>query len=255
MLYDPGALTEEQAEQVIGEKMMARINALNHWCQENGFILELHSTFYGTEEPIFKNGLYFFRTDEEHDSKAEILEDTNVPEKDLEYLENWVKNHPGYAGKLSKSYESYRNTAATVTGYPQLSAKTLLEYNHRGGDITIILCVPSIKEYKIGKERTDRFTFGTSRNFDPHVRRTIICKQTSSGEVVFESEYFYPTQSVLCAFDRGNIKIKFNKEYDETFYLDSRTPQTGSIKKGDLVKQLREAEQNLLPDNNQSPNR
>ena len=65
----------------------------------------------------------------------------------------------------------------------------------------------------------------------------------------YKSEYLYPPQSVLCAFDRRNNKIKYNQEYDETFYLDSNIPHNGNLKKGDLFTQLREAEQKFLSDN------
>ena len=54
MLYEEGTITEEQAEQIIGEKMMARLNSLNSWCKENGFRFCLHSTFRGVEKEIFK---------------------------------------------------------------------------------------------------------------------------------------------------------------------------------------------------------
>lgn len=255
MLYEEGTLTEEQAEQVIGEKMMARINSLNSWCKENGFRLCLHSTFKGVEKDIFKDGLNF-PVQSTFDSKEEILQDANISEKDLESLENWVKNHNGHAGKLSRIYETYPPVeTATVTGYTQLTAKDLLEYNHRGGDITVILCVPIKRIQSIGTGSSDEFRVGFSRHIDPYLRRTISCKQNQRGEFNYKSEYLYPPQSVLCAFDRDNIKIKFNQEYDETFYLDSSTPQNGNLKKGDLFTQLREVEQKFLSGNAQGRSR
>ena len=249
MLYEEGTITEEKAEQVIGEKMMARINSLNSWCKENGFRLCLHSTFKGVEKDIFKDGLNF-PVQSTLDSKEEILQDTNISKKDLESLESWVKNHNGHVGKLSKTYETYPPVETeTVTGYTQLTAKDLLEYNHKGGDITIILCVPVKRIQSIGKRISDEFRIGFSRHVDPYLRRTISCKQNQKGEFKYKSEYLYPPQSVLCAFDRSNIKIKFNQEYDETFYLDSNTHQNGNLKKGDLFTQLREADQNFLSGN------
>lgn len=255
MLYEEGTLTEEQAEQVIGEKMMARIKFLNSWCKKNGFRLCLHSTFKGVEKDIFKNGLNF-PIQSTFDSKEEILQDANISEKDLESLENWVKNHNGHAGKLPRTYETYLpGETATVTGYTQLTAKDLLEYNHKGGDITVILCVPFKRIQSIGKGTSDEFRVGFSRHIDPYLRRTLSCKQNQRGEFKYKSEYLYPTQSVLCAFDRDNIKIKFNQEYDETFYLDSSTHQNGNLKKGDLFTQIREVEQKFLSDNVQGRSR
>ena len=255
MLYEEGTLTEEQAEQVIGEKMMARINSLNSWCKENGFRLCLHSTFKGVQKKILKYELNL-PIKNKLKSKEEILQDANISEKDLESLENWVKNHNGHAGKLSRIYETYPPVeTATVTGYTQLTAKDLLEYNHRGGDITVILCVPIKRIQSIGTGSSDEFRVGFSRHIDPYLRRTISCKQNQRGEFKYKSEYLYPPQSVLCAFDRDNIKIKFNQEYDETFYLDSSTPQNGNLKKGDLFTQLREVEQKFLSGNVQGRSR
>ena len=124
-----------------------------------------------------------------------------------------------------------------------------------GGDITIILCVPTKRIQSIGKEITDEFRVGFSRHIDPYLRRTISCKQDQRGEFKYKSEYLYPPQSVLCAFDRDNIKIKFNHEYDETFYLDSSTPQNGNLKKGDLFIQLKDTEQKFLSSNAQGRSR
>ena len=45
MLYEEGQLTEIQAQQIIGEKMVARINFLNNWMNKNGYCVMLHSTY------------------------------------------------------------------------------------------------------------------------------------------------------------------------------------------------------------------
>ena len=59
----------------------------------------------------------------------------------------------------------------------------------------------------------------------------------------------------LYEFDRENIRIKFNNEYDETFYLDSSTPQKGKVQRGDLVKNLKNIEKLINKDNSQGISR
>ena len=58
-----------------------------------------------------------------------------------------------------------------------------------------------------------------------------------------EQKYFYPTEGILFAFDRDNIRIKFNDRYKETYYLDSTTQQTGKVKDGELLSVLRNVDQ------------
>lgn len=248
MLYEENSLTVEQAEQIIGEKMIKRIELLNDWVMINGYVILMHSTFKGIEKDIFLDGLKY-PVQSSFDSRDEILNDSNVSEKTLITLENWVENHSGHAGKLSKSYETYPPSECdTVTCYSQINAKKLLEYNHRGGNITIILCVPRKKIEKIGREN-DSFRAGFTRHIDPYLRRTISCRKNRDGEFRYKSEYFYPTQGILCAFDRENIRVKFNNKFDETFYLDSSTPQKGMIQKGDLLEPLKSIEQTYQQDN------
>ena len=255
MLYNEGDLTIEQAEQIIGKKMMQRIKFLNNWVKKNGYRIMLHSTFKGTEKDIFSEGLNY-PTHTSYDSRDEILEDSNVSENDLIHLEQWVKKNNGHAGKLSKTYETYPPTESdTVTGYTQISAKDLLEYNHRGGDITIILCVPVKRVESIGRESKDLYRLGFTRHIDPYLRRAISCKQNSDGSFGYRSEFLYPTQGILCAFDRDNIRIKFNNEYDETFYLDSTTPQKGQIKRGDLTASLTDRDKTHSQSNSQGTTR
>lgn len=43
-------------------------------------------------------------------------------------------------------------------------------------------------------------------------------------------------EGILFAFDRRRIKVKFNENFDETFYLDDTTPQKGVIKKEKYYK-------------------
>ena len=255
MLYEEGSLTVEQAEQIIGEKMRKRIEFLNDWVKKNGYRIMLHSTFKGIEKDIFLKGLNY-PIKSSFDSRDDILEDSNIPERDLISLEKWVENNNGHAGRLSKSYETYPPSECdTVTGYSQINAKDLLEYNHRGGNITIILCVPTKKVENIGRKPNDSFRVGFTRHIDPYLRRSISCKQNRDGKFKYKSEYFYPTQGILCAFDRENIRIKFNNEYDETFYLDSSTPQKGKVQRDDLVKNLKNIEKLINKDNSQGISR
>ena len=53
MLYEENSLTVEQAEQIIGEKMIKRIELLNDWVMINGYVILMHSTFKGIEKDIF----------------------------------------------------------------------------------------------------------------------------------------------------------------------------------------------------------
>lgn len=239
MLYENGTLTIEQANQIIGEKMMQRIAVINNWIKENRYMILMHSTFKGIEQSIFQNGLYY-PARSSFDSRDRILDDSNVPEKDLKALEEWAKNNHGSAGILSKVYETYPPAeSSTVCGFAQINAKKLLEYNHLGGNMTIILCVPRKDVTKIGREiSNDDFRMALSRSIDPYLRRAISCKQDENGEFKYKSKYFYPSQGILCAFDRNNIRIKFNQDYDETFYLDANCTQIGKVHKGDLLNQL-----------------
>ena len=52
-------------------------------------------------------------------------------------------------------------------------------------------------------------------------------------------------EGILFAFDRGRIKVKFNENFDETFYLDDTTPQKGRIKRGEVLQGLKNLEQQV----------
>src|SRR5699024_1242381 len=91
MLYEENSLTVEQAEQIIGEKMIKRIELLNDWVMINGYVILMHSTFKGIEKDIFLDGLKY-PVQSSFGSRDEILNDSNVSEKTLITLENWVEN-------------------------------------------------------------------------------------------------------------------------------------------------------------------
>ena len=96
----------------------------------------------------------------------------------------------------------------------------------------------------IGRPSNDPFQMGVTRVIDPYLRRSISCKQNTNGELRYGSKYFYPTEGILCAFDRRNNQIIFNNHYDESYYIDNNTPQNGKIKKGDLLTRLQSLNKN-----------
>ncbi len=247
MLYEKGKLTQEQADRIIGDKMLARIRFLNKWLSEHDYHLMLHSTYTPNINGIFTDGLSF-PVGVTFDSREEILEDSNVPEKDLIALEEYVKKNNGRSSHIKKAYETYYpcSTETTVTK-GNISAKDLLEYNHKGGNVTVVFCVPRKKVSKIGRDSQDIFAMGTSKRADPYLRRDISCRE-KDGELQYRSKYFYPTEGIIFAFDRDKIKIKFNDRFRETFYLDSTTQQTGNVKDGNLITMLRNIEQLMQSD-------
>lgn len=241
MLYNPGDLTEEQAEKIIGKKMIKKIKALNEWAKKNGYVILCHSTWKKHVDDIFEKGLNYNIPVEETETREGILEDTNVPESDLDLLEKWVKDNPKKQGTLSKIYETNPDIERdTVRGYPRITAKSLLEKNHQGGDITIIFCVPIKRDRPIGRKDTSVgvFSQSTKKHKDFYLRRKISGEKDANGKVSFTSKFLYPTQGILMAFDRESHKVKYNKSFDETFYLDSTMPQKRFIKRGDLTKEL-----------------
>lgn len=240
MLYEENQLTEEQAQQIIGEKMVARINFLNDWMSKNGYKVMLHSTWKGKVPDIMSKGLRLY-TSGGAESKDDILENCSISEQNLNQLESWVKSNRSN-GTFPIGFETYKPGKDTTVSYLQLSAKLLLEYNHQGADSTIVFCVPMKKEKRIGREVTDEFQLGTTRRYDPHLRRKIIGKLQKDGSVKFESEYSYPAEGMLFAFDRDKIRIKFNDRFDEEYYLDNTTPQRGKIHKGEVLQGLRNLE-------------
>lgn len=240
MLYEENQLTEEQAQQIIGEKMVARINFLNDWMSKNGYKVMLHSTWKEKVPDIMSKGLCLY-TSGGAESKDDILENCSISEQNLNWLESWVKSNRSN-GTFPIGFETYQPGKDTTVSYLQLSAKLLLGYNHQGADTTIVFCVPMKKEKRIGREVTDSFQLGTMRRYDPHLRRKITGKLQKDGSVEFESEYSYPAEGILFAFDRDKIKIKFNDRFDEEYYLDNTTPQRGKIHKGEVLQGLRNLE-------------
>ncbi len=61
MLYEEGELTQEQADRIIGDKMLARIRFLNKWLSEHDYHLMFHSTYTSNIKGIFADGLSFIR--------------------------------------------------------------------------------------------------------------------------------------------------------------------------------------------------
>ena len=93
MLYNEGNLTEEQAERIIGEKMMDRINAVNEWLEENNYFILLHSTVKENADDILSSEGLFFYNDSDV-SAEEIMAYSNVKEKDIIVtvkLDNYMK--------------------------------------------------------------------------------------------------------------------------------------------------------------------
>lgn len=241
MLYEEGQLTESQAQQIIGKKMVAMINFLNNWMRENGYCVMLHSTLKENVSSIISEEGLHYPIHETTDLRDEILGDCAISERNLDRLENWIKtNHRN--GGYTTGFETYCPSATDTTVLSgQLCAKQLLEYNHRGASTTIIFCVPKKKPKKIGRE--NMYRVGFTQKYDPYLRRKIRGVLQKDGSVKFKSTYSYPMEGILFAFDRGRIKVKFNENFDETFYLDDTTPQKGIIKRGELLQGLRNLEQ------------
>lgn len=249
MLYEEGQLTEEQAQQIIGEKMVARINFLNDWMNKNGYFVMLHSTFKSNVPMIISDEGLHYPIYETIDSKEIILDNCAISEQNLKRLESWIKNNHRNA-MFQTGFETYRpGEMATTVGYKQLSAKLLLEYNHRGADATIVFCVPMKKQKIIGRAIVDPFQV-TTRTYDPYLRRKISGKLQKDGSVEFKSTYSYPAEGILFAFDRDKIRIKFNENFDEEYYLDDTTPQLGNIHKGEVLQGLRNLEQQMNSNQN-----
>lgn len=244
MLYEVGQLTENQAQQIIGEKMVARINFLNNWMNKNGYCVMLHSTPKDNVLGIISEEGLHYPIYETTDSRDEILDDCNISERNLDRLEDWIKaNHRN--GGYTTGFETYSpGASATTVLRGQLSAKQLLEYNHKGASTTIIFCVPRKQLKKIGRENTS-YIGGVTRKYDPYLRRKISGLLQKDGSVKFKSTYSYPMEGILFAFDRDRIKVKFNENFDETFYLDDTTPQKCFVHKGEILQGLRSLEQQV----------
>ncbi len=254
MLYEEGQLTESQAQQIIGEKMVARINFLNKWCSENGYVIKLHSTFKGCVEGIFsKEGLHNDQAayiSEETDRK-QLFYHSNISEKELKFLEDWIKNNAG-KGKINgatisgKSYETDKPGNDVTKTYSQISSKLLLEYSKTGEENAIVvMCVPKKKSkgFTLSDDEFEKVS-GEYQQNDPYIRRMIGCRYDDRG-LVYISRFFYPQESILFAFDRENNRIKFNDSFDEEYYLDDTTPQKGIVHRGEVLQGLRNLEQQI----------
>ena len=241
MLYNEGNLTEEQAERIIGEKMMDRINAVNEWLEENNYFILLHSTVKQNADDILSSEGLFFYNDSDV-SAEEIMAYSNVKEKDIKSLEKWMRqNHSN--GEIRQLYESVKPIDRdTVSGYKKLSAKLLLEYNHMGFSTTVVFCVPRKVFNNPGNIMLqEKLEFGITRRYDPYLRRKLIGTFNSDGSIKFSSQYFYPREGILFAYDRNNNKIKINSNYDEEYYIDDNCYKKDGIHKGELVQILKEA--------------
>lgn len=243
MLYEEGQLTESQAQQIIGEKMVARINFLNNWMNKNGYCVMLHSTPKDNVSGIISEEGLHYPVYETIDSKDEILNDCAISERNLDRLADWIKTNRRNGGYTTRFETNSPGAQETVEFSGQLSAKKLLEYNHYGASTTIIFCVPRKQPKKIGQEKKHRVGF--TQKYDPYLRRKIRGLLQKDGSVKFKSTYSYPMEGILFAFDRGRIKVKFNENFDETFYLDDTTPQKGVIQKGEVLQGLRNLEQQV----------
>lgn len=256
MLYEEGQLTESQAQQIIGEKMVARINFLNKWCSENGYLIKIHSTYKGSVDGIFSEGLHNDQAayiNEETDRK-QLFYHSNISEKELKFLEDWVKNNAGQ-GRINgatisgKTFETDKPGNDVMKTCSQISSKLLLEYSKSGEEeATVVMCVPKkeCKSFAALGLSNDEFeqVSGEYQHSDPYIRRIIGCRY-EDGDLVYISRFLYPKECILFAFDRENNRIKFNDSFDETYYLDDTTPQKGIVQKGEVLQGLRNLEQQI----------
>lgn len=235
MAFDKNMLTEQQANTIIGNKNVLRIQALNEFANKYGYEFLFHSTFRDSVDGIFSEGIKYpaVYTDDRRD---DLLNNSSITEKDLMALENYVKKN-NVGAKLEKLYDTYAQGTATVECKQQISAKELLEYNHNGGSITIVLFVSKRKEKDFTKQLiTDEFALSTTMRIDPYLKRRVHCNLVG-GEFKYHSEYFYPIDGIAFAFDRDNYKIKINKNYDETYYLEPADKK--KVKKGTIIDILK----------------
>lgn len=247
MLYEKRNLTDEQAEKIIGEKMLARINAINKWAKENDYIIAFHSTYKSNVQGILQEGLKLYTgiySMGDIENRFEVLNNSSVSEKALDILEEEVRKTERRC-KITKLYDTYTPGKATTTGV-ELTAKELLGYNHNGGDVTIVLCYPR-KPTPNFRKTTASFLEGTySKHYDCGLRRSITAELSHDKTGIdYISKYLYPTEGILFAFDRDNIKIKMNKNFDETYYFDKNYIPKHDIQKGDLIKKIDEAVDSL----------
>lgn len=200
----------------------------------------LHSTPKDNVSGIISEEGLHYPIYETTDSRDEILDDCAISERNLDRLENWIKtNHRN--GGFQMGFETYCPGAKDTTILSdQLSARQLLGYNHQGASTTIVFCVPKKEVKKIGRENTYRVGF--TQKYDPYLRRKIRGLLQKDGSVEFKSTYSYPMEGILFAFDRNRIKVKFNENFDETYYLDDTTSQKGIVQKGEVLQGLRSLE-------------
>lgn len=245
MVYNDGDLTEEQAETIIGKKMMSRIKLINGWLKRHGFRVLIHSTQIDKIDSILGSGLTHFMEgdvigDRFETTPDEILELTDVREDELRALGDWARKHKGTLGRLNKECKtSVGVTRDTTMARSSLSAKELLEYGHNDGVATVIMIVPRNPETFVKKEKPlNIMAAGFTRRKSPYLRAHVACK-LEEGTLKFKMRNLYPTQGIIFAFDRERKKIKYNDKFDETFFLSPTSPQRAVIKKGDLLRSLK----------------
>lgn len=260
MLYKDGDLTEKQAEAIIGKKMMSRIKLINSWLEKHGYKLLIHSTDMEYIDSIFKHGLTHNITDSQHSteevSSDEILQLTDVTKEELRTLDKWAKEHKGSLGRLGRDCKTRVGVHRHITqGWPKLRAKELLEYSHGTYPVTVVLVVPRNPEYFIKNEPLNPMLDSGLRGMIPYLRAHVACEQEEDGSLQHIIRYLYPTQGILFAFDRDRKKVRYNDEFDETYFLSPTSPQRAAIRKGDLLKSLRELDARSIDDGSQGGER
>ena len=229
MLYDLDTLTEKQAEQLIGDKMLKRIKLLNQWLKRNNYKLLFHSTQSSNALGILKEGL---KVGMHNETTIENLKMTSsITERELEALRNHAAKR-ACGGTLQNLCETVGTGAATVTAIETCTAKTLLEYNHLGKNATIVLCVPQKPKYQM------QFDYFVPAGSDHFQRKRVDCKM-ANGIFEYYEQNLYPTESILFAYHRENKKILVNENFVDTYYLD-KTPPT--MKPGELLDMMQHPE-------------
>jgi len=237
MLYKQNSLTEEKAKKIIGEKMNLRIEFLNKFAKKYGYKFLLHSTDTSNVDSILKDGLQFSASTS--DSINELLTNSSIPESHLKKLESSAKKYKRTA-RSESLYETNATYYQIVTHYPQISAKTLLEYSHKDNNATVVCLVPEIPAHEFAtKKENDKFALFTPARPDYHLRRKVCCSLIN-GEIKYESSYLYPLESIAFAFDRDKILIKTSSSYDETYYFNKTFNK--KIKKGSVIEALKNPE-------------
>ena len=244
MSYEIDSITEKQAEAIIGKKMMHKIRLINSWLANYGFKVYFHRTTLECVDGIFKTGLTHYRSTTYNDPMPpeEILETTSVSEKELRMLGDWARQHKGQKGTLKKDYEAMVDISRDTTRLDSaISASRLLVDGVGHGPVTIVLVVP--KDPKIFSKPQDMFR--QLKNI-PYLRTHISCESDEVGDLEYTMRYFYPTQAILFAFDDTRLKMRYNNDFDETYFLSPTSRKRMILRKGGLVKSLREIDARSL---------